>query len=80
MGLGIGHFIAAANANNSFPKYLETGTYTPQPSVATLSNAMDVGNPSNVRRIDELYDSDPTKMSSDITGAKLFRSRLLADY
>ena len=45
MGLRINHFIAAANANNSFPKYLETGSYSPQPSIATLSNAMDVGNP-----------------------------------
>ena len=69
MGLGIHHFVAAANANNSFPKYLETGIYSPQPSVATLSNAMDVGNPSNVRRIDVLYDADATKMSSDISSA-----------
>lgn len=69
MGLRIDHFIAAANANNSFPKYLETGSYSPQPSIATLSNAMDVGNPSNIRRIDSLYDSDSRKMSSDITGA-----------
>ena len=49
MGLGIDHFIAAANANNSFPNYLTTGSYSPKPSIATLSNAMDVGAPSNVR-------------------------------
>ncbi len=66
MGLGIDHFIAAANANNSFPNYLTTGSYSPQPSIATLSNAMDVGAPSNVRRIDALYNSDSNMIAQDV--------------
>ena len=67
MGLGIDHFIAAANANNSFPNYLTTGSYSPKPSIATLSNAMDVGAPSNVRRIDALYDSDTKRITHDVS-------------
>ena len=58
MGLGITGFIAAANSNDTFPKYLETGTYEAKSSVATLSNAMDVGDPSNVRRIQDLFSHD----------------------
>lgn len=58
MGLDIQGFIAAANSNDSFPKYLESGSYVAQPSVATLSNAMDVGDPSNVRRIQDLFSHD----------------------
>ena len=58
--------VASANANNSFPNYLTTGSYSPKPSIATLSNAMDVGAPSNVRRIDALYDSDPKRIAHDV--------------
>ena len=50
------HFIAACNANNVVYNYLETGKYTAKKSVATLSNAMDVGNPSNFVRILEMFD------------------------
>jgi threonine synthase len=55
-GLPLGHFIAACNANDIVPSYLETGTYLSKPAVATLSNAMDVGNPSNFVRVLELFD------------------------
>lgn len=55
-GLPVQHFIAACNANNVVYNYLETGKYTAKKSVATLSNAMDVGNPSNFVRILELFD------------------------
>ena len=54
-GLPVRHFIAAVNANNSFYNYLLTGSYQSQPAVSTLSNAMDVGNPSNFIRILELF-------------------------
>jgi threonine synthase len=54
-GLPVRHFIAACNANDSVPAYLQTGTYQPRPAQATLSNAMDVGNPSNFVRILELF-------------------------
>ena len=55
-GLPLGHFIAACNANDPVPAYFRTGTYSPRPAVATYSNAMDVGNPSNFVRILELFD------------------------
>ena len=55
MGLPIKRFVAANNRNDVFLEYLQTGAYTPRPSVATLANAMDVGNPSNFARIIDLY-------------------------
>ena len=55
MGLPIKRFVAANNRNDVFLEYLQTGVYTPRPSVATLANAMDVGNPSNFARIIGLY-------------------------
>ncbi|MEO8762991.1 MAG: threonine synthase [Ginsengibacter sp.] len=55
-GLPIKHFIAACNANDVVTEYLETGNYDPKKSVVTLSNAMDVGNPSNFVRILQLFD------------------------
>ncbi len=68
MGLNISKFIAATNANKVVPEYLSTGTYNPQPSIATLSNAMDVGAPSNFVRIQELYQSNHNAITSDIVG------------
>jgi threonine synthase len=56
-GLPIGHFIAACNANDIVPSFLETGKFIPKPAVPTISNAMDVGNPSNFVRILELFDN-----------------------
>ena len=55
MGLPIKRFVAANNRNDVFLEYLQTGVYTPRPSVATLANAMDVGNPSNFACIIDLY-------------------------
>ncbi len=55
MGLPVHHFIAATNRNDVVPEFLETGIYSPRPSVATLSNAMDVGAPSNFARMLNLY-------------------------
>jgi threonine synthase len=54
-GLPVRHFIAACNSNDIIPAYLRTGDYHPKPAVPTLSNAMDVGNPSNFVRILELF-------------------------
>lgn len=51
MGAGIDRFVAATNVNDTVPRYLESGRVEPRPSVATLANAMDVGNPSNLERI-----------------------------
>ena len=58
LGLPIKHFIAATNINDTVPNYLMEGIYQPKPSKPTISNAMDVGNPSNFIRIQELFDND----------------------
>jgi threonine synthase len=55
-GLPISHFVAACNANDTVPQYLNSGVYQTKTSVATISNAMDVGNPSNFVRIMELFE------------------------
>ena len=68
MGLPISKFIAATNANDVVPQYLSSGTYTPTPSVPTLSNAMDVGNPSNFARMLDLYGSTWNNMKENIVG------------
>lgn len=57
-GLPVQHFIAACNANDVVPSYLQNGKYNTKEAVATLSNAMDVGNPSNFVRIMELFEKD----------------------
>ena len=69
MGLPIKRFIAANNANDIFYKYLQTGHYEPKPSVQTLANAMDVGDPSNFARIYDLYGKSHERISSLISGA-----------
>ena len=55
MGAPIAGFVAAVNANRTFPEWLSTGEYKPRPSIATLSNAMDVGAPSNFERINSMW-------------------------
>ena len=55
MGLPVLKFIAVTNANDIIPQYLKTGTYLPQPAKKTISNAMDVGDPSNWDRIMDLF-------------------------
>lgn len=57
-GLPIQHFLAATNVNDEIPKYFQTGKYAPQKAVATISNAMDVGDPSNFVRILEIFQND----------------------
>ncbi len=67
-GLPIKRFIAANNCNDVFLDYLRTGTYTPRPSVPTIANAMDVGDPSNFVRILDLYDHSHTSIAAEIAG------------
>jgi threonine synthase len=69
MGLPVYKFVASTNANDIIPSYLINGIFSPRPSVATISNAMDVGNPSNFARILALYDNKIDKIREDITGA-----------
>lgn len=66
LGLPCEAFIAATNINDTVPKYLETGNYDPKPSFATISNAMDVGNPSNFVRIEKLYNGNLAHLKDDI--------------
>lgn len=66
MGLPVKRFLAVSNSNDTFPLYVTTGKYKAKPSVTTISNAMDVGNPSNFARILALYDNDITKIREDI--------------
>src|SRR6201986_4405114 len=68
MGLPVEQFIAATNANDTVPAFLKSGVYEPKPSVATLSNAMDVGNPSNWARIADLFKEDASELKGLITG------------
>ncbi len=68
MGLPDVRFIAATNVNDVVPAYLQSGSFEPRPSTATISNAMDVGNPSNFTRILELFGHDHQKIKSVITG------------
>ena len=68
MGLPVKRFIAANNKNDIFLKYLQTKEYTPRPSVATLANAMDVGDPSNFARILDLYGYNHDAICKDISG------------
>jgi len=68
MGTPIAKFVASTNSNDVVPKYLQTGDFQPRHSVSTISNAMDVGNPSNFSRMLELYKNDVVKMRNDIHG------------
>ena len=68
MGLPVEQFIAATNANDTVPEFLKTGTYQPKASVQTISNAMDVGNPSNWVRIADMFKDDSEKLKNLVTG------------
>ncbi len=68
MGLPVEHFIASTNFNNTVPKYLENGVYNPKPSIETISNAMDVGNPSNFVRMIRFFDDDINLVKEKISG------------
>jgi threonine synthase len=68
MGLPIKRFIAANNRNDIFLEYLKTGEYKPRPSVSTIANAMDVGDPSNFARVLDLYGGSHQAISEEISG------------
>lgn len=67
LGLPIQHFVASTNANDTVPQFLTNGKYEARPSVPTISNAMDVGNPSNFVRIQEMYHNDLNEFKKDFT-------------
>jgi threonine synthase len=78
MGLPVRHFIAANNRNDVFLEYLQTGIYTPRPSVATLASAMDVGNPSNFARILDLYGHDHARITQHVAGCRYTDEQIAA--
>lgn len=67
LGFPFAHFIASNNANNVVKRYFKTNAYSPLPSIQTISNAMDVGNPSNFIRIQKLYDNDFEALKNNLT-------------
>ncbi|MBR4265974.1 MAG: threonine synthase [Bacteroidales bacterium] len=66
-GLPVKHFVAATNANDTIPQYLQKGVYTAKPSVQTISNAMDVGDPSNFERLNVIFENDYKKFGETIS-------------
>jgi len=68
MGLPIAHFIAATNGNSVVPDYIASGQYQSRPSVRTISNAMDVGNPSNFTRMQALFGESWEAFKNEISG------------
>jgi threonine synthase len=66
MGLPVKRFIAANNRNDIFLQYIRTGEYSPRPSVATIANAMDVGDPSNFARVLDLYGASHSDIAAEI--------------
>lgn len=79
LGFPINRFIAATNANDIIPHYLNTGEFHPQSSRKTLSNAMDVGNPSNFERLTAFYHHDMQHMRKDIEGIAISDDETLTE-
>ena len=68
MGLPINHFIASTNINDTIPRYIKDGVFEPHPTKRTISNAMDVSEPSNFIRIQKIYNNDLQKLRKNISG------------
>jgi threonine synthase len=67
LGMPVKHFVAATNVNDTVPEFMKTGAYHPKPSTATISNAMDVGDPSNFVRIRHLFNDDFEALSKNLS-------------
>ncbi|SDF07026.1 threonine synthase [Cellulophaga baltica] len=67
LGMPVKHFIAATNVNDVVPRFMNTKSYDPKPSIATISNAMDVGDPSNFIRIRHIYKDDFSTIEKNIS-------------
>tara|TARA_B100000989_G_scaffold51369_1_gene34162 strand:- start:1563 stop:2867 length:1305 start_codon:yes stop_codon:yes gene_type:complete len=67
MGLPVNHFIASTNINDTIPRYLKDGIYEPYSTKRTISNAMDVCDPSNFIRIQKIFNSDLQKLKKDVS-------------
>ena len=67
LGMPVKHFIAATNVNDTVPEFMRTQHYNPKPSTATISNAMDVGDPSNFVRIRHLFQDDFSALNKNLS-------------
>lgn len=67
LGMPVKHFIAATNVNDTVPEFMKTGNYNPKPSTPTISNAMDVGDPSNFIRIRHLFNDDFNTLAQNLS-------------
>lgn len=67
LGMPVKHFVAATNVNDTVPEFMRTQNYDPKPSIATISNAMDVGDPSNFIRIRHLYKDDFEALNKNLS-------------
>lgn len=67
LGMPVKQFVAATNINDTVPKFMKSGNYNPKPSTATISNAMDVGDPSNFIRIRHLFNDDLEKLRENLS-------------
>ncbi len=67
LGMPVKHFVASTNVNDVVPNFMEDGIYAPKPSIATISNAMDVGDPSNFIRIRKLYNNDLDQLRKNLS-------------
>jgi threonine synthase len=79
LGLPVRRFVAATNVNDTVPQYLRSGRYEPRPSVRTVANAMDVGAPSNLERMQALYGGDLDALRRDVTGFAYEDTRIVAE-
>ena len=70
-GLPIKHFIAACNANDTVPEFFNTGIYAPKKAIATISNAMDVGDPSNFVRILEMFGGEDNNLKNSLSSTSI---------
>lgn len=77
-GLPVQHFIAACNANDVVPAYMQTQQYAPKKAVATISNAMDVGNPSNFVRILEIFDNQFVNLKKVLSSCSISDDETMA--
>jgi threonine synthase len=79
LGAPVERFLAATNTNDVVPQYFETGAFTPRTSVQTLSNAMDVGNPSNFARLLHLYNDDLRAMRGELDALRITDHETIAE-
>jgi len=70
-GLPVQHFIAACNVNDVVPEFLKTGNYQPKKTIATISNAMDVGDPNNFIRILEIFEEDISELKRILSASSI---------